>query len=154
MRVLACLLVLASGAAAQDVPIDRGAVAACFDTGRAARDTAPACVGEAAVRCQDRAGGTTTLGIAECLMAETGVWEDLMHDALARKSQDLAQRAPGLAPALAEAQAAWAAYREAACGLQYRIWSEGSIRTIVAGNCHLRMTAARALDVDMLGEME
>lgn len=154
MRSLACLLLLTSGAAAQEVPIDRGLVKACFDTGRAGPYALPPCVGDAAALCQQRSGGDTTLGIAECLMAETGVWSASMNAALERKMEELSQQEPGLSQALAETQAAWAAYRDAECGLQYRIWAGGSIRTIVAGHCHMHKTAARALEVDMLGEME
>jgi len=154
VRAIACLLLLVSGAAAQDVTIDRGMVEACFGTGRAAFETRPDCIGDAAARCQARPGGETTLGIAECLTAETGVWAGLMSAALERKTQDFEQQAAGLPQALAKAQAAWAAYRDAECGLRYQVWIEGSIRTIIAGQCHLQKTAARALEVDMLGEME
>jgi uncharacterized protein YecT (DUF1311 family) len=154
MRGLIAALMLAGAASAQDVQIDRGIVGACFDTGRAARDSRPACVGDAAEHCQARPGGDTTLGIAECLMAETGVWGEVMQVALERKMQEFSQQDPSLSQALAETQAAWAAYRDAECGLQYRLWMDGSIRTIIAGHCHLQKTVARALELDMLGEME
>ena len=145
---------LASGAMAQELEIEPWVVTACFETGRDQGQSLPPCVGDAAARCQNRPGGGTTLGISQCLMAETGAWAGLMQTALERKSQALSQKDPGLAEALAATQAAWAAYRDAECGLQYRVWIEGSIRTIVAGQCQLRKTAARALQVDMLGDMK
>ena len=159
MRVVRVLGMLAvtiptPAAMAQELEVEPWVVEECFETGRDQGRSLPPCVGAAAARCQNRPGGGTTLGISQCLMAETGAWAGLMQTALARKSQTLSQKDPGLAQALAATQAAWAAYREAECGLQYRVWIEGSIRTIVAGNCHLRKTAARALEVNMLGDLE
>lgn len=133
-------------------------VRACFDAARPADRGAPACAGEAARACQALPGGQTTLGITECLMAEAAVWGDLMRAALTRQAAALATAGPDQAPDLARqldaAQTAWAAYRDAQCGLVYAIWLDGSIRTIMAGACHLRMLAARAVELRFLGEME
>jgi len=149
MRAIAVLICLASGASAQDVPIDRDTVEACFEAG-----TPSFCVGDAAADCQGRPGGDTTLGISECLMAETGVWAALMQEAYDRKVQSLGEIESSLPEALRTSQDAWVAYREAECGLQYRIWSQGSIRVIIAGTCDLQKTAARALELSELGRLD
>ncbi|WP_297774769.1 lysozyme inhibitor LprI family protein [uncultured Roseovarius sp.] len=111
-------------------------------------------MGDAAARCQERPGGDTTLGISECLMAETGVWAALMQEAYDQKLDTLRETDQSLPEALRQSQEAWAAYRDAACGLQYQIWLQGSIRVIIAGNCHLRKTAARAHELSGLGELD
>ena len=57
-----------------------------------------------------------------------------------------------LARQLRDAQRAWIAFRDADCGLVYAIWAGGSIRIIVAGNCHLDKTARRSIELrDMRG---
>ena len=154
MRAIALLICLASGASAQEVPVDRETVEACFETGRAEAGGLPSCVGDAAARCQERPGGGTTLGISNCLMAETGVWAALMQEAYDQKLDTLRETDESLPEALRQSQEAWATYRDAACGLQYSIWLEGSIRVIIAGNCHLRKTAGRALELSGLGELD
>lgn len=160
MRAALVLTMLAAGATgtagamAQELSVDRATVEACFQSGREDATALPGCVGEAAAQCQTRPGGATTLGIGECLAAETVVWSGLMtqayDDAIARLGPSDAR----LTSALEESQAAWVAYRAADCGLQYVVWMEGSIRTVVAGTCHLKKTAARAFDLLNLGDMK
>lgn len=155
-RAGAVALAVMSGpvVAQQGVQLDPEAVRACAQTARAVDRGAPACAGEAARACQARPGGGTTLGTTECLMAETAVWGDLMQAALADQAQRLGQQDPALVPQLNAAQKAWIAYRDAECGLRYGIWIEGSIRTIIAADCHLIKTAQRAIEVRFLGSME
>lgn len=150
-------LILAMGlawpAGAQEAMVEAEVVRACHDGARAG-DLSPACVGAAAAACQARPGGETTIGIAACLMAETAVWADLMQAAYDRQAGALAGAPGDLVAQLAAAQAAWEVYREAECGLRYGYWIDGSIRTIVAADCRLKKTAARALELHDLGAME
>ncbi len=46
--------------------------------------------------------------------------------------------------ALTAAQRAWIAFRDASCGFEYELWSEGTIRSIVGASCMLELTAQRA----------
>jgi uncharacterized protein YecT (DUF1311 family) len=131
--------------------VDPAQVQACFDAARPTDEGVPACASEAARACQARPGGHTTLGISECLLAETAVWGELMRAALARQAQTLGRTDPNLKSQLTAAQTAWAAYRDAECGLRYAIWIEGSIRTIIAADCHLNKTAQRAVELRLLG---
>lgn len=147
------LAVTSGPAVAQDLHLDPATVQACLDATRPV-DRLPACAGKAARECQARPDGDTTLGITECLMAETAVWGDLMRAALAEQAETLGRNDPKLVPQLDATQTAWAAYRDAQCGLIYGIWIDGSIRTIMAADCQLVMTAQRAVDLRHLGAME
>lgn len=153
MRFVLALGVLATAAGAQEVSVDAALVRACH-AGAALGETRPSCVGAAAAACQALPGGDTTLGISECLMAETAVWAGLMQAAYDRQVERLGQSDPSLPESLRNSQAAWMAYRDAECGLRYHVWLDGSIRVIIAGNCHLEKTAARAQELRDLGAME
>lgn len=146
-------LAWAQRAADLSAQVDPAQVQACLDAARPV-DRSPDCAGDAARACQARPGGETTLGVTECLMAETAVWDDLMRAALSDQAETLARQDASLPPQLEAAQAAWAAYRDAQCGLVYAIWMEGSIRTILAADCHLAKTAQRAVELRHLGGME
>ena len=152
VRLAAALLALTAPASAQIARVDTADVRACL-VGAPADAGPPACAGEAARACRMRPGGDTTLGIADCLMAETQVWTGLMRAELRRREEELGRERPELVTDLEAAQRAWVAYRDAECGLRYAIWIKGSIRTIVAGLCHLRKTAARALELRHQGGM-
>lgn len=153
MKFALALVVLATAADAQEVSVDAALVRACH-AGAGFGETRPSCVGAAAAACQALPGGDTTLGIAECLMAETSVWAELMQAAYDRQAESLAQSDPSLPESLRKSQAAWTAYRDAQCGLLYHIWLDGSIRVTIAGQCHLEKTAARAQELRGLGAME
>jgi uncharacterized protein YecT (DUF1311 family) len=139
---------------AQDLGVDRGDVLACFaDTPIGA--IYPDCLGAAANACQDQDGGSTTIGMTECIMAETAVWDDMLNEEYTRLQRNFSARgwAGGavtneeLKIALRDAQRAWIAYRDADCGLRYKVWEGGTIRGVVAANCEMTMTASRALDL-------
>lgn len=152
--MIVLLMALLPGfASSQEASVDQALVRGCFEAVQAAGDL-PACVGEAARLCQARPGGDTTLGISECLMAETAVWADFMQEAYLRQRELLGQTNAALVAQLEAAQRAWVAYNEAECSLRYAIWIDGSIRVIVAGDCHLRKTAARARELAALGVMD
>ncbi|OWY17053.1 hypothetical protein B6V73_09400 [Thioclava sp. JM3] len=145
-------LMLASPALAQEPSVDPNAVRACFD---GAKDTHPACIGEAAAACQDEPGGATTLGISACLQGEAQVWDDIAKSQYkAARARLLEQGGTDLANMLLDAQSAWGQYRDADCGLLYEIWKDGTIRTVVASQCYLERTAQRALELRDLGRME
>jgi len=148
------LAMLPRGAVAQEMRVDRQQVLQCFRA--TPLDAAPpACIGDAAAACQRLPGGETTLGTADCLTAETGVWDDLLNAeyraAMARMRD---QGGGALAEQLRDAQRAWIAFRDAECGLRYGIWAGGTIRVIIGANCVLRETAERALELRDLGRME
>ncbi|WP_386681198.1 lysozyme inhibitor LprI family protein [Loktanella sp. R86503] len=138
----------------QDLTVDRGDVLACFGNTPIGA-IYPDCLGDAANACQDQDGGSTTIGITECIMAETAVWDDMLNEEYTRLQRNFSARgwADGavtneeLKVALRDAQRAWIAYRDADCGLRFKVWEGGTIRGIVAANCEMTMTASRALDL-------
>jgi uncharacterized protein YecT (DUF1311 family) len=144
---------LASAVGAQELSVDAALVRACHAGTALGAPSAP-CIGEAARACQALPGGDTTLGISECLMAETRVWEAVLQAEYERQEEALAAWSGGLDAQLAVTQAAWRDYREAECALRYAYWIDGSIRTIMAADCHLKKTAARAQELRDLGAME
>lgn len=119
-------------------------VRACF-AGAAPGESAPDCLGAGAQPCTETPEGMTTHGTAQCLAAETAVWDDLLNtEYKALRAQMLAQ-GEGLGDSLLDAQRAWIAFRDADCAFDYARWGDGSIRQIVGANCLMQMTAARAI---------
>ncbi|SHH26687.1 lysozyme inhibitor LprI family protein [Marivita hallyeonensis] len=146
-------------AVAQDMRIDPQIVRNCFEnTGIGA--LYPPCLGQASGLCQERPGGATTIGISACIQAETAEWDAILNEQyVVTQELNAMADAEGLSPvmdrtdSLRDAQRAWIAFRDADCAARYAIWKGGTIRTIVAANCHLTMTAQRAIDLrDMRGQ--
>lgn len=130
------------------------ALAACH----AATPAGEACRGLLARPCMEtEPGGFTTIGMVECIFAETRVWDGWLNDEY-RAGMDWAEAADAAeretfpefanrATALRDAQRAWIAFRDAECGLEYAVWGAGSMRQIAGASCHLEMTAARTADL-------
>ena len=157
--ILMCLCLTPQLAPAQELSIDPSIVRDCFENTKIG-EVYPACLGQASNACQEQPGGSTTLGISECIQAETAEWDAILNEEY-KATQELNAMADGegLSPltsradALRDAQRAWIAFRDADCGARYAMWQDGSIRVIVAANCHLTMTAQRAIDLrDMRGQ--
>lgn len=85
----------------------------------------------------------STYEMVECLKAKTAQWDKRMTVAYQRmlKAVELRQREQ-----LRMAQRLWIQYRDANC-LYYGL-GEGTIARIEAGDCMLRMTRARALELE------
>ena len=141
------IMALLAGAGATPLAaqqVDEGYVRGCF-AGAGPGETAPRCLGEAARQCQAQ-GNDTTIGISQCIQAETVVWDALLNETYGEVRRIFTAQDPSLATALRDAQRAWIAYRDAECGLEYARWIGGTIRTIVAANCQMTETAERALE--------
>ena len=104
----------------------------------------------------EQPGGQTTVGMAECLGAETQAWDSLLN-ALWPRLKAAAQDAdavespqdmglPGRAESLLAAQRAWIAFRDAECRHAYAQGGMGTIRTLYGASCQLDETAERALE--------
>ncbi|WP_439122885.1 lysozyme inhibitor LprI family protein [Marivita sp.] len=145
--------------AAQDLTIDPQIVRDCFENTEIGA-LYPMCLGQAAGQCQDMPGGSTTIGIAECIQAETAMWDVILNEEykwtqMANETADEEGRSQVMdrSDALRDAQRAWIAFRDADCTARYAMWQDGTIRSIVGANCHLTMTAGRAIDLrDMRGQ--
>jgi uncharacterized protein YecT (DUF1311 family) len=90
--------------------------------------------------CEDYHDGST-IAIAECLKAQADVWEQRLN----AEYQSALSRGEIDKKALENAQRAWLEFRSANCGAYYTV--NGSIRTILAGQCWLDMTRARTLEL-------
>jgi len=153
MRALVVALIALgpATASAQDLPAGalaglEATVRSCF-AGAAPGETALACLGQGAKPCTETPEGMTTIGTMQCLQAETAVWDDLLNtEYKALRAQMLAQGG-NLNEMLLDAQRAWITFRDAECALEYARWGDGSIRQIVAANCLMEMTAARAIEL-------
>ncbi|MCR9107587.1 lysozyme inhibitor LprI family protein [Marivita sp. XM-24bin2] len=144
---------------AQNLEIDQQIVRDCFENTEIGA-LYPFCLGEASGQCQELPGGSTTIGIAECIQAETAMWDVILNEEykwtqMANETADekgLSQ-VMDRSDALRDAQRAWIAFRDADCTARYAMWQDGTIRTIVGANCHLTMTAQRAIELrDMRGQ--
>tara|TARA_R110000787_G_scaffold242260_2_gene348380 strand:- start:473 stop:955 length:483 start_codon:yes stop_codon:yes gene_type:complete len=153
--VMVMVMFYAFPASAQDA--DPAVVESCF-VGATAGETTPSCIGQAANECQMR-GYTTTLGITQCIQAETQEWDVLLNREYKATRADFANRDNALSAnsldltdQLLKAQRAWIAFRDAECALAYARWQDGSIRSVVHANCMMVMTASRAIELrDMKG---
>ena len=156
--MFACLCVLPIGTHAQDLRIDPSQVRACF-ANTPVGAVYPECLGVASNTCQGLPGGSSTVGIATCITAETTEWDAILNEEYkATQALNAESDATGASPildrteALRDAQRAWIAFRDADCAARFAQWQEGTMRTLVSANCHLTMTASRAIDLrDMRG---
>ena len=143
----ALLMLLPLSAQAQ-VPavVNSATVEACFSSTPAGQFS-PACIGAASNQCQQATpDGSTTIGIASCIQAESEVWDTILN----RKYKEVRaafSTEQGLAEQLLAAQRAWIAFRDAECQLVYAMWIDGTIRITIASECVLQMTARRALEL-------
>jgi uncharacterized protein YecT (DUF1311 family) len=149
--VLILALLSAPPALAEGLRVDPAVVQDCYRSAAAGED-APRCLGAASNACQALPGGATTVGIAECIGDETAVWDRQLNRAYKALQTRYKARGDGLSKALRDAQRAWITFRDAQCRLDYQRWAGGTIRTIVAANCQLTMTAGRALALRDMGE--
>jgi len=146
MRRLLLALVLAcapSNPAAADVDdeIDVTPLLQCVAAAGHEADALRACQGTITQPCFDAPLGETTYGMVMCLGAEGDAWARVMDESLARLAAGNAE----LAPALAETQATWSAYREEECNYRVQRWGLGSGAQVAGASCHAQLTADRAI---------
>ncbi|MEL6682966.1 MAG: lysozyme inhibitor LprI family protein [Pseudomonadota bacterium] len=156
--VLSASFLTPAGLAAQELNVDASIVRACFDAASEWHVNSE-CIGDAANLCQEAPQGSTTLGIATCISAETQVWDGILNAEYQARQAEFAAYEPigsgataeELTTGLRDAQRAWMAFRDADCNLRYTLFQDGSIRTIVATSCHLTKTAQRAIELRDIG---
>ncbi|MBK4215837.1 DUF1311 domain-containing protein [Paracoccus caeni] len=142
------LAVLPLPVVAQDLAVDEAAVQQCFD---GATGIDPDCIGQAADACQTATpDGSTTVGISECLMAETKAWDGILNSQYSATREQYSS--DGLPEKLQAAQRAWIAFRDADCGFAYDKFGGGSMRGIASASCQLNHTARRALELKQMRE--
>ncbi|WP_420584451.1 lysozyme inhibitor LprI family protein [Ruegeria sp.] len=152
-RLIIVAMLLPAITSAQNAWVDQAYIQWCFSQAQPDGGLS-ACVGKAAGACQTAPGNDTTIGMAQCIQAETQVWDTFLNEQYQLRISELSEQSPGLSDQLRNAQRAWISFRDAECALTYSIWSGGTIRTIIAANCMLTETAERAVELRDLGKME
>ncbi|MFO7855216.1 MAG: lysozyme inhibitor LprI family protein [Paracoccaceae bacterium] len=153
--VLLALAAPASAEGSAEPAADARFVSQCLDVHlpRGAAAAERRCVGLLSVSCMNRPEGATTVGQSACLIREAAAWESVMRAQLAALSDRVARHdaviepAGAAAPALAEAQAAWADYAEAECRYAHALWGQGSFRQVAGADCRLNTAARRAIQL-------
>jgi len=90
--------------------------------------------------CEDR---KSTADIVECLATQTAVWERRLNAAYQKLIDDLPARRRDR---LRSAQRLWLQFRDANCA--YFASRAGTIARVDAGQCALRLTSARAIELE------
>ena len=90
--------------------------------------------------CDDR---KSTADIVECLATQTAVWERRLNGAYQKLINDLPARRRDR---LRSAQRLWLQFRDANCA--YFASRAGTIARVDTGQCALRLTAARAIELE------
>jgi uncharacterized protein YecT (DUF1311 family) len=90
--------------------------------------------------CEDR---KSTADIVECLATQTAVWERRLNAAYQKLINDLPSRRRDR---LRTAQRLWLQFRDANCA--YFASRAGTIARVDVGQCALRLTAARAIELE------
>ncbi len=94
-------------------------------------------------KCND---ANSTAEIVECLATQTAIWGRRLSTAYQKRMNSLAARRRDW---LRNAQRLWIQFRDANCA--YFASGEGSIARIEASQCLLRLTAARAQELEADG---
>jgi uncharacterized protein YecT (DUF1311 family) len=85
----------------------------------------------------------STADIVECLAIQTAVWERRLNSAYQKLIDDLPARRRDR---LRSAQRLWLQFRDANCA--YFASRAGTIARVDAGQCALRLTSARAIELE------
>lgn len=107
------------------------------------RDALEQCVGQLTRSCIAEEGGSNSMTDVLCRSAEADVWQTLVEENTAR----IAAADPVDGELLATANAAWTQWREAECSYRAYEYGGGSGEQYDRINCHLRLTASRAIDL-------
>ena len=116
------------------------------------------CVGRAAQACMMTPGGDTTIGMIDCLGAETDYWDDRLNAAYTTRIADsrrtdeeialYSSATASLEEALRDMQRAWIGYRDASCLYEQAQWQGGSGGGPATMACHMHETARQALKLE------
>ncbi|WP_347266870.1 lysozyme inhibitor LprI family protein [Paracoccus sp. (in: a-proteobacteria)] len=163
MRAMILALMIATPALAQDGPAyDATLLPGCLDRAAADGTDLRACIGKASDACMAAPGGDTTVGMVDCLMAESKDWDRLLNAWYSKvmkvaKASDaeagqLGSAAEPAAPALQQAQRHWIAFRDATCRYQHLQYQGGTLGGPAAAGCLMELTAEQALRLHALTE--
>ncbi len=152
---------IATPALAQEPGYDGKILTACLDRTAGDSGNTAVCIGEASTACMATPGGDTTVGMVDCLMAETRDWDTLLNDhytkALAaaetadKELAEIGSAAEPAAPVLKQAQRDWIAFRDSSCRYQDLRYQGGTAGGPAAASCQMQLTAEQALRLRSFG---
>jgi uncharacterized protein YecT (DUF1311 family) len=144
IRLLVCLVLLASPAVAQDADVDL--LANCLDRFEGDVNGARiACGGLVARPCLSTEAGTTTTGMVACSAREELAWQSLRDEVLARLTE--AAMSDDSRSHLQGAESAWTAWRDAECPARAHAHAAGAMRQLSAAACRLDLMRERVLQL-------
>lgn len=154
--MIGLLLALLAGPAAEgatDPWRDPAGIAGAIETCLVEANRDPvaedACIGQATAACLDAGGEATPEAAAACTAAEAEGWRLLVVQtagALVAMAEELGVGGDGAqAVAMAQAQRAWAEYRDADCGQLGALAEPGPVQDRLVAECRLDRGAERAL---------
>lgn len=149
MRFLLPLILVATPALADDV----GQIEACLAETGVEAHLSRTCIGLISTPCIEAPGGSTTVGMMDCLGREHDAWDVLLNRywgpmmAKAREvdAAEAGSGAPSSAEALRTAQRAWIAFRDADCAHAASEWGSGTMAGPIRIGCLLERTAERTI---------
>ena len=157
MRGALGLVLMASTAAAEDLPFSPDATVACLAEA-SNRGTRESCIGKAAEVCYSREGVFSNFAISVCFGAEADYWDARLNTAyaaligaeiaLAEELQKDGVFAPDAVTALRDMQRAWMPFRDAACWYEVATWGGGSGSGPASAECLMHMTGRQALALE------
>jgi uncharacterized protein YecT (DUF1311 family) len=141
---LACFVILASPALAQEDKLDAAAaktIKDCIRKAGADNGKREACIHKVAQPCLDRDDSRSTADINACVAREQKVWNAILNDTYKRLRLKLDQEQQ---VKLREMQRAWIASRDKTCAF-YWDYFQGSMAAPMSIGCENSETARRAL---------
>lgn len=125
-----------------DLGADRARIEACLTAAQTAMVSGDVCQGAVSEPCLDVPEGQSTAGMVACVTRETAVWDALLQDAKAKLSATpVVTMGAELKTAMAAADAAFEANKQAQCDLAYPAFDGGTMAQPIAANCVNELTA-------------
>jgi hypothetical protein len=103
-----------------------------------------ACIGQVANACMQTPGGDTTMGMVQCINAETRQWEVIRHHQIAALQ---ARESPTQIALLDAALAEHARWAQANCSYEASRYEGGTLARVVAAACMRDETADLTLSL-------
>lgn len=168
IRALCMVLAMMAGPAIAQIDtssFDPLLVQTCLTNADQKNTSAAECIGISAATCMSGEGGSTTVGMGQCLGQELDLWDRLLNDtyeALVVQAKeidadmaDIGSSADPQEPALQQMQRSWIAYRDASCAYERTRWGGGTGSGPASVQCMVELTAQQFLRLkvyrDLLG---
>ena len=96
--------------------------------------------------CLEKPENQATMGMVDCMAAETRIWDQRLNREYQETLRSLDQETQAR---LRAAQRLWIQFRDANC-LTHRTLTGGSIDQLTGADCMMRMTALRAIELERM----